>query len=114
MTQENSAPYGAKRWNRLYKEVEKWFDGTVEDIVNHIMADGHPPFTQPRSPREQYQKLIAMRDAGDPAFWSNPDAAKDLERLSAQFGYPPRQTVGAYGEQSDVSNPYFLRKNIEQ
>lgn len=113
MTQENRAPLGAKRWNEIDEAIAEWFDRTVDLIVDRIMADGYPPFTYPLSPYEQYQKLIAMRDSGDPAFWQNPEAAKDLERLSARFGYPPRRTVGVYGQQSDITNPYFLRQSLE-
>lgn len=113
MTQDNAAPLGSKRWNPLYEAIIKWRNETKDAIVEQLTADGNPPLTYPLSLREQYQRLIALRDAGDPAFWQNPQAAKDLERLSAQFGYPPQQTVGVYGQQSDVTNPYHLRQSLE-
>ena len=61
------------------------YDEMVRALVESYMANGYPPFTEPLTPYEQYQKLLAMRGAGDPQFWNNPQAQATLAHFEARF-----------------------------
>lgn len=68
--------------------VARFFD-RVEYFKALLMQDGYPPFSVPIPPDQQYQKLIAWRDGGDPRYWNDASAQKALVTLSQQFGAPP-------------------------
>ena len=75
-------------FNDIVDEVTTWYDELVDFLVDQMMAAGHPPFTTPLSPREQFDLLNAWRMAGDPRFWSDPAAQADFAKLGAQFAPP--------------------------
>ena len=87
----NGLPDGrlsGKRFNRLVEMMIKRFDEKVEMLVEHELASGYPPFTVPLTPLEQYRKLVAMQQAGDPAYTEDPRAQAALAKLSVRFGQP--------------------------
>ncbi|MFW6031377.1 MAG: hypothetical protein ACOC9T_02195 [Myxococcota bacterium] len=98
----------AKRWNKLEDEIIERYFKKRQLLIDALMEDGYPPFTEPASEREQYQRLIAMRNTGDPAFWNNPQAIKDLERLSARYGDPAPHSTGPFGEESNIRSTQSL------
>lgn len=75
-----------KRWNRITSDGVKWYRQQVDRLKEELLADGYPPFSVPASPQVQYQNLVAMKQAGDPRYWSDPRAQKRLTELEAQFG----------------------------
>ncbi len=77
------------RWNAITARIVQRYWQRVAYFKALLMADGYPPFTTPVPPQEQYQRLIALRDASDPRFWGDPDAQKALATLALQFGPPP-------------------------
>jgi hypothetical protein len=74
------------RWNRILDHARYFHDKYKPALVDALMADGFPPFSVPLSPAEQYMRLVAMRDAGDPRYWEDPDAIKTLARLEPRYG----------------------------
>src|SRR5438105_2599487 len=79
------ARLGGERANRILARYQLM----VELLVANYMANGFPPFTQPLTPFEQYQRLLAMRGAGNPRFWQDPEAQAAFARLEQQFGAAP-------------------------
>lgn len=83
-------------WNQveddIVETVKRYEDWLVEDLV----ADGYPPFGEPSNPRDVYERLVAWRASGDPAFFDDPRALSDLERLSLQFGPPPAPATAPF------------------
>lgn len=82
-------PLSGKRFNRLVKAMVEGFNEKRDLLINEMMDSGYPPFTVPLSPLEQYQKLVAMRGAGDPNYTNSPEAQAALAKLSLRFGPPP-------------------------
>lgn len=80
-----------KRFNRLYDELVAAGRARIAMVVKEYTADGYPPLHQPVSPREQYELLLSMRNAGDPRFFQNPAAMKALNDLAPRFygRFPP-------------------------
>ena len=85
----------AERWNRLEANIARRVGEIRERVLDGLMADGHPPFTSPVTEREELDNLLALKQAGDPAFWFNPEAPARLEHLLRRLGPPP--TVGLAG-----------------
>ncbi len=79
---------GGERANRIRDRIVARYDEMVRLLVESYMANGFPPFTTPETPYEQYQKLLAMRGAGDPQFWDSPQAQATLNHLEARFASP--------------------------
>ena len=84
-----SSRLSGERWNRITDEIVKRYRELVEMYKNELLADGYPPFHVPLTPQEQYQRLVAMQQAGDPLFYSDPSAGAKLAELSQRFGPPP-------------------------
>lgn len=77
--------------------VEDW-EQYVELYVKEMMRDKYPPIHVPLdSPRAVYDRLVAARAAGDPDFYSSPEAQALLQKLSQQFGPPPSVIQSPYG-----------------
>ena len=85
----SDARLSGERWNRLRDRIIERYDELVEMLVERYMVDGFPPFTVPLTPVEQYQKLLAMRGANDPAYTENPQAQAALAKLELRFGQAP-------------------------
>lgn len=85
----SSGRLSANVWNDITDEILKRYDDLVKMLVDEMLASGNPPFTQRITPRQQYDKLVAMRQSGDPDFWNDPSAQSALQKLSLQFGAPP-------------------------
>lgn len=77
------------RWNRILDHGLKWYAETVDNLTTALLADGFPPFTEPRPPSDQYATLLAWRTVGDPRFWQSPEAQMAFEKLAQRFGPPP-------------------------
>lgn len=86
---EREGRLSGKRYNRIRDALVERYIHWRDFFVESLMEDGYPPFHDPISPREQYDKLVAWRAAGDPRFWHNPGAAEALSVLSLEFGPPP-------------------------
>lgn len=89
----STARLGGERANRIVERIIDRYDAMVALLVDEYGANGFPPFTVPLTPYEQFQKLTAMRGAGDPQFWQNPAAQQALAKLEAQFA--PAAAVSA-------------------
>lgn len=70
------------RWVAAHKRVFYELKDFYKDL---LMADGYPPFANPVTPLEQYQRLTAWRDAGDPRYWQSPGAQAAFTMLQRQF-----------------------------
>jgi len=81
-----------KRYNRIVALAVERYGEWVEYFTSLMLEDGFPPFHVPLSPREQYERLVAWRAAGDPRFWTDAEAQAALGELSMQFGAPPPLT----------------------
>lgn len=86
-----------ERWNRLFKMSLVRLQETRDMLEGEVMVSGYPAFHRPRTPREEYDELVAMRQANDPAFFTDPQAQADLAKLSMRFGPPPPQIAEPYG-----------------
>lgn len=75
-----------ERFNRLQEEILKRYREMRDTFKDELMVSGYPPFHDPLSPREQYDKLSAMALAGDPRFLSDPEAQAALQKLEMRFG----------------------------
>jgi hypothetical protein len=102
-----------KRWNSLVDAMVERYRDLVDVLVDALMADNYPPFSAPVPEREQYARLIAMRDSMHPDFWNNPQAFKDLARLSRRYGNPQAPVVNALGERSNVESPVSLLQGYQ-
>ena len=76
------------RWNRILDHGLSWYKESVENLKDAIEADGFVPFSEPLSPVEQWQRLTAMKAAGDPRYWQDPEAQKAYARLGMRFASP--------------------------
>lgn len=83
---KNEGRLSGKRWNRLLDHGLRFREKAKKSLTDAMMADGYPPFTVPLSPAEQYMRLVAMKDAGHPGFWEDPEAQSTYARLSARYG----------------------------
>jgi hypothetical protein len=77
------------RWNQIVERMVARFEQRVKFFEELFLADGYPPFTEPLSPLQQYQRLVSWRQAGDPRFWNSAPAQEALDALSLQYGAPP-------------------------
>jgi len=90
MARSNYFPQvGRSFWEDVRDDAQKRFDDLKEFLQGNLYQDGGPPFSVEASPRRQYEKLLALRAAGDPAYVQDPSAAKRLEELAALYGPPP-------------------------
>lgn len=80
---------GATRINGLEDAITEVAIRVERGMEQALMVDGYPPFTEPNTPYEQYQKLLAMRAVNDPDFVNNRKAQDELAFLSLRFGQPP-------------------------
>lgn len=92
-----SGDIGGPFWNGLQDELTAWMRETIGWLREEFTAGGHAPFTDPNSPREQYDRLIAAYMADDPRYWDNPNAQAALAKLSERFGPPPPKPVSPFG-----------------
>jgi hypothetical protein len=88
MSEEEGGPLSATRWNarfdRLFSEARQ----QAERLHNMFFEDGHPPFTAPKPPEEQYMVLLGWWNTGDPQLFDSPRAMDALKKLSEQLGAP--------------------------
>ena len=77
------------RWNSIVDTMVARFWERVDFFGQLLTAGGYPPFTQPLTPMQQYERLVAWRDAGDQRYWGDKGAQAALEMLSEQFGPAP-------------------------
>lgn len=77
-----------KRWNRIVWRIVGHYVDLVDSQVQAQLADGYPPFTEPSTNEDQYQRLLMWRDTGDPRYWNNPAARARLEQLGQTLGAP--------------------------
>lgn len=88
MSRQHPGPLSADLWNPIIAELEDFARQVQDDLMRAFYESGHPLGTEPLPDAQVYENLVQLRDAGSPMFWQNPQAAKDLERLSAKFGAP--------------------------
>jgi len=96
-------------WNSVVKEMVDGYLAMKKQVKDALLISGYPPFTYPLSPREQYDKLLAMRDSGDPGYWNDPRAQAELLKLAARFGAPQLGAGGPYGTPSQAAPLATLR-----
>ena len=89
MSRNTGGPLSAELWNSLRKDLLAWADELRDRLLREFHASGHPPGTVKLEPRDIYERLIALRDAGDPMYTRNPNAQRELVRLAKRFGEPP-------------------------
>lgn len=89
---QHQGPLSGPRWNMLRDEIVAWYRQMVDYYVERLIEDGYPPFTEPRSEREQYDTLVAWYMAGDPRFWDDPQANAALSQLEMRYGPRPNLT----------------------
>lgn len=88
------------RYNRIVEVMVARYTYWVDYFEELLTEDGYPPFRTPLGEREQYDKLVAWRAAGDPRFWRDQAAQEALAHLSQRFGAPP--PVSPYPQQRQV------------
>lgn len=88
-----------ERYNYIVAQILERYRHRVELLTKEMMASGYPPFSEPLTARQQYDKLVAMKNAGDPQFLNSPAAQQALEKLSMQFGAPIELGFSPYGVQ---------------
>lgn len=86
------------RWNMLVDKMVERFEERVSFFEQMFVEQGYPPFTEPLSPIQQYQTLVAWRQAGDPRFWESVEAQAALAELSQRYGAPP--PLSPYSQQA--------------
>lgn len=89
MTSQREGKLSGRRFNRIRDAIVSNFNERVQFYVDAMLEDGYPPFHDPLSPREQYDRLVSWRQAGDPRFWRSQGAQAALAQLAAEFGPPP-------------------------
>ena len=99
------------RWNNMLNNVLSRAYEIMDNLRDDFLADGHPPFTYPLSDRQVYDRLVAMRQIQDPAYWNNPEAQAELQRLSQQFGPPPPPFAGVLPPFAQGTKPLNLTGN---
>jgi len=101
-----------ERQNRIIRNVTERALARRNYLLEQAYISGYPAGAEPTDPYRQYQTLVALRGAGDPRFWKNPEAQKDIEKLSQRFGAPPLLPV-PQGLQPALPQPVpFLPPNI--
>lgn len=85
----NAGPLAAERLNPLLAKAETWARDTLDSLEGQFFEGGYAVGTEKQPAAAQYVTLIRLRDTGDPLYWGNPQAQKDLEVLGKQFGPPP-------------------------
>lgn len=93
---EYSGRASGKRWNMIRDTIMERYERRVEFFMELLTEDGFPPFTEPLTERQQYDKLVAWYLAGDERFWKNPDAEAALQMFEARFG--PRPPLSPYSQ----------------
>lgn len=83
-------PAGGMRWNAIDDAVVQRLARYREVVHDALWADGYPPMTDPvDSPREEYQRLVSLRNANSPLYWEDASAVQRLAQLAERFGPPP-------------------------
>ena len=106
MTSGATGRLSGERFQRLSARIVDRYEETVKLLIAEYRANGVPPPTDPLTPYAQYQKLLGMRGAGDPAFWGDPRAQADLAKLELRFGNAPPVAGPGYAPQG-VQAPSF-------
>lgn len=75
-----------KRWNRILDHGLTRFQEMRDHLTDQMLADGHPPFSVPLTPAEQFQRLLAWQSSNDPRYWQDPAAQQTFARLAMRFG----------------------------
>lgn len=88
-TLDAAPPLSAARLNPLIAQLTEWAIAERDRLYRAYYASGNPPGTEPLPPAEVYRRLVTLRDAGDPLYWSQPEAEQELTRLSKWYGPPP-------------------------
>lgn len=88
---------GGERFIRLRDRGLARFWEMVKLGVSEQMVDGFAPGSEPLTDYEKYQKLLALRGSGSPAFWANPQAEAQLAQFEQRFG--PVQPLAGPGLQ---------------
>lgn len=88
-----------ERYNYIVAQILERYRARVELLTKEMMVSGYPPFAEPLTRRQQYDKLVAMKNAGDPRFANSPAAQEALAKLSMQFGAPVELGISPYGVQ---------------
>lgn len=84
-----------ERWNNFTDAgIKRWFDRR-DQLMDAIMADGYPPFSEPRTERDQFMTLLAWKQAGDMRFVGNPQAQAEFQRLAGKYQTGPGYPLGA-------------------
>lgn len=78
-----------KRFTELQANIVNNAIQSYNMLVEDLMAGGYPYGVTPLKERDLYERLIALRNANDPAYWDDPTAQAMLERLAVRFGPPP-------------------------
>ncbi|MCR4341352.1 MAG: hypothetical protein NUW01_15850 [Gemmatimonadaceae bacterium] len=86
---EREGKLSGGRFNRIRDALVGRYYNRVDFFVDGLLEDGYPPFHDPLSPREQYDRLVSWRQAGDPRFWRSAAAQAALAQLAAEMGPPP-------------------------
>jgi hypothetical protein len=77
------------RWNGIVESMVTRFWERVAFFEEILTEGSYPPFTEPLSPQQQYERLVAWRNAGDQRYWASEEAQQALDLLGLQFGTPP-------------------------
>lgn len=103
MTRHTGGPLSAELWNPLREDLLDWAAELRERLLREFHVSGHPPGTAKLEPRDVYERLIALRDAGDPMYTRNPNAQRELARLSRRFGEPPPRPLPGVAPQLETT-----------
>lgn len=85
----NGNRLSGERHNTLTTVIAGRSRRRVNMLVKELTAAGPPPGTvQSTSEVDQYHRLVAARDTGDPRYWENPLAQARLQELANKYGQP--------------------------
>jgi len=87
----------ASVWNAREDRIVERALEIIEFLQEGMLADGYPPFHEPRSERDEYDELAALKAAGHPSFWQSPEAQARFLELMARYGPPPAPAPSPLG-----------------
>lgn len=94
----SEARFAASRYARVMQHGVAYYKRLQESFEEKVLVDGHPPFTEKRSPIDQYQTLLSWQATGDPRFYGDPAAQREFVRLAARYGGNPPQPRLPFGQ----------------
>lgn len=85
----SQAPLAASRWNALKEQAIRMAEDYQEMLVDMLLVEGLPPFTERLSESEEYHQLVTASLSGDPRYHNDKTAKARLAELSLRYGPPP-------------------------